>query len=59
MEAFHNEFPNAGHGYRFFKYAIVGGATLLLPPQWFYYVRDMYAKQELGRLRERFFRMGD
>jgi hypothetical protein len=58
MEAFHSEFPNAGLGYRFFKYAIVGGTTLLLPPQWFYHMRGMYAKQELGRLRDHFFKMG-
>ena len=53
MQAFHSEYRHPSPGYRFFKYAIVGGSTLLLPPRWFYYMRDRYSKRELGRLRDR------
>src|SRR6516164_2639118 len=53
MQAFHSEYRHPSPGYKFFKYAIVGGSTLLLPPRWFYYVRDRYSKRELGRLRDR------
>ena len=53
MQVFHSEYRHPSPGYRFFKYAIVGGSTLLLPPRWFYYMRDRYSKRELGRLRDR------
>ena len=53
MQAFHSENRHPSLGYSFFKYAIVGVSTLLLPPRWFYYMRDQYSKRELGRLRDR------
>ena len=53
MDAFHLVYKHPSVGYRFFKYGIVGAATLLLPPRWFYYMRDLYWKRELGRLRDR------
>jgi glycosyltransferase involved in cell wall biosynthesis len=53
MQAFHSEYRHPSPGYSFFKYAIVGVSTLLLPPRWFYYMRDQYSKREMGRLRDR------
>jgi glycosyltransferase involved in cell wall biosynthesis len=53
MQAFHSEYRRPNPGYSFFKYVIVGGSTLLLPPRWFYYMRDQYSKRQLGRLRDR------
>jgi len=53
MQAFHSEYRHPSPGYKFFKYVIVGASTLLLPPRWFYYIRDQYSKRELGRLRDR------
>jgi hypothetical protein len=54
VDAFHFECTHPSVGYRFFKYAIVGGATLLLSPRWFYQTRGLYGRLELGRLRDRF-----
>ncbi len=56
MQAFHESFKNPSAGYRLFKYVVVGAATLLLPPQRFYGIRDWYAKRELGRSRNRVLR---
>ena len=53
MQAFHSEYRHPSPGYRFFKYAIVGVSTLLLPPRWFYYMRSQYSKRDLGHLRDR------
>lgn len=53
MRSFHLEHPNPGGRYRLFKYLVVGGATLLLPPRIFYRLRDWYGRQGLGRWRER------
>ncbi|HXN50674.1 MAG TPA: glycosyltransferase family 2 protein [Candidatus Acidoferrum sp.] len=55
MEAFHASFKNPSAGYRLFKYLIVGAATLLLPPQHFYKLRDWYAERQLGRYRRQLF----
>jgi len=56
MDAFHLERTHPSVGYRFFKYAIVGGATLLLSPRRFYQMRGLYGRLELGRLRDRFWK---
>jgi hypothetical protein len=32
---------------------VVGAATMLMPPEQFYEMRNWYAKRELGRYRER------
>ena len=53
MQAFHYEYRRPSPGYSFFKYAIVGVSTLLLPPRWFYYMRSQYSKRDLGHLRDR------
>lgn len=53
MQAFRESAKNPSAAYRAFKYAVVGAATLLLPPQRFYEMRNWYAKRELGRYRER------
>ena len=58
MRAFAAERTNAGAGYRLFKYAVTGGATLLLSPRVFYRLRDWYARENLGRLRERVVKAG-
>jgi glycosyltransferase involved in cell wall biosynthesis len=49
MRIFHSEFKNPRIGYLLYKYLIVGGATLLLPPRKFYELRDWYAQENLGR----------
>jgi glycosyltransferase involved in cell wall biosynthesis len=53
MQAFHAEFKNPSVAYRLFKYVVVGGATLVLPPRRFYGIREWYAQRELGRVRDR------
>jgi glycosyltransferase involved in cell wall biosynthesis len=50
------ETVGASFQYRLFKYFVVGGATLLLPPRQFYRVRDWYARRNLGAVREQFAR---
>lgn len=52
MRSFHSEFKNPSAAYRLFKYLVVGGATLLLPPKRFYAARDWYGRHRLGRVRE-------
>jgi len=56
MRVFRSGFRQAGIGYRLFKYLLVGGATLLVSPQHFYQARDWYARRNLGRVRELFFK---
>jgi glycosyltransferase involved in cell wall biosynthesis len=51
-----NENPSAA--YLFYKYAIMGAATLLLPPKQFYKLHDWYAKRRLGRYRDLLFKAG-
>jgi glycosyltransferase involved in cell wall biosynthesis len=53
MKAFHAEFKNPSVAYRLFKYVVVGGATLVLPPRRFYGIREWYGQRELGRVRDR------
>jgi glycosyltransferase involved in cell wall biosynthesis len=57
MRAFHSEHQNPGIGYRLFKYLGVGAATFLLPPPMFYEAARWYARHDLRRLRERFFKI--
>ena len=45
--------------YRLFKYAVVGAATLAIPPRTFYRLREWYGRQNLGRLREYFATSGE
>jgi len=59
MRSFRSEFRNPSLGYRLFKYAVVGGATLALPPRQFYNARDWYGRRNLGRLRDRLFKAGE
>jgi glycosyltransferase involved in cell wall biosynthesis len=56
LRSFRAEHRNPTMAYRLFKYLGVGAATLLLPPRQFYRMRDWYAQQNLGRLREQFAR---
>lgn len=56
IRSFRSEYRNPTLSYRLFKYAVVGAATLLLPPRTFYKVRDWYGQRNLGRLREQFAR---
>jgi glycosyltransferase involved in cell wall biosynthesis len=53
MQAFHSEFKNPSIGYGVFKYVVTGLPMLLLPPRLFYRLRDWYAKENLGRFRDR------
>lgn len=56
MRSFHCEYKNPTLSYRLFKYVVVGAATLLLPPQQFYKMRNWYARRNLARVREEFAR---
>jgi hypothetical protein len=56
MRSFHSGFKNPSLSYRLFQYGIVGAATLLLPPQRFYRMREWYWRRNLGRIRELFAR---
>lgn len=56
MRAFRATYKKPSVGYRLFKYAVVGAATLALPVRSFYKLRDWYAGRKLGPLRERLFR---
>ncbi len=58
MRVFHSDFKKPSIGYLLFKYLVMGGATLLLPPQRFYQMRDWYARHNLGRFRGWFVRGG-
>ena len=58
MRSFRADFKNPSMGYFLFKYFVVGGATLLLPPRRFYQARDWYAKRKLGRFREQLCKTG-
>jgi len=51
------EYTNPTMRYRLFKYLVVGGATLLLPPHQFYKFRDWYGRHNLGQVREQFARI--
>lgn len=44
LRSFHVNNRNSGLSRRVFTYAILGGATLLMPPRAFYKVRDWYSK---------------
>ena len=54
MRAFHCEHKNPTLGYRLFKYTVVGGASLLLPPRKFHKMRAWYTQHNLRRVREKF-----
>jgi glycosyltransferase involved in cell wall biosynthesis len=56
MDSFREEFEDASLQYRLFKYLVVGGATLAMPPQYFYRLRNWYAERRLGHHRERLLR---
>jgi len=56
MQCFQYEFKNPSVGYRLFKYLVVGAATLLLPPQRFYKLRDWCAQGDLRRYRDLLFK---
>ena len=58
MRAFRSEFKKPSVGYLLFKYLVMGGATLLLPPRQFYEARDWYAQRKLGRVRDWLFKSG-
>lgn len=58
LRALEAEVPSASASYRLFKYVVVGGATLLLPPRLFYRARDWYGQRNLGRVRELVFKKG-
>jgi glycosyltransferase involved in cell wall biosynthesis len=51
MRAFRSQYENPDFAYSLFTYLVVGSATLLLPPQRFYAVRDWYGQKNLGRRR--------
>jgi len=53
MRAFQVDFKKPSFAYRLFKYGVTGAPMLLLPPRVFYRMRDWYAKENLGRLRDR------
>ena len=53
MDSFREEFEDASLQYRLFKYLVVGTATLAMPPQYFYRLRDWYAERQIGHHRER------
>jgi glycosyltransferase involved in cell wall biosynthesis len=55
---FHAEFRKPSLGYLLFKYLLMAPAALLLPPQRFYQARDWYARRNLGRVRDWFFKAG-
>jgi glycosyltransferase involved in cell wall biosynthesis len=50
MRIFHSEFENPRMAYLVYKYAVVGSATLVLPPRKFYKLRDWIALQRNRRL---------
>lgn len=54
MGSFRSQFQNPSLLYRLFKYLIVAPATLLVPPRHFYRMRQMYARWNLARIREKF-----
>jgi glycosyltransferase involved in cell wall biosynthesis len=56
MRSFRSTYKNPSLGYRLFKYLVVAPATLALPPRRFYELRDWYARQNLGRFRDWFFK---
>ena len=52
MRIFHLEFENPRIGYLLYKYLVVGAATLLLKPMYFYKLRDWVARQDLEKFRK-------
>ena len=54
MRHFRYTYKDPSVGYSLFKYAVVGAATLSVPPRQFYRLRDWYGRKNLGRLREYF-----
>jgi glycosyltransferase involved in cell wall biosynthesis len=56
MDSFREEFEDASLQYRLFKYLVVGGATLAMPPKYFYRLRNWYAESRIGHYRERLLR---
>ena len=56
IQCFHRAFKNPTFAYRVYKYIVVAAATMLLPPQRFYKLRQWYAKHKLGRYRNKFLR---
>jgi glycosyltransferase involved in cell wall biosynthesis len=59
MRHFRCTYKEPSFSYSLFKYAVVGGATLAIPPRTFYRLREWYGRQNLGRLREYFATSGD
>jgi glycosyltransferase involved in cell wall biosynthesis len=53
MRAFHADYKDPSIAYLLFKFLVMGPATLMLPPRLFYKLRAWYAKQDLGRIRNR------
>lgn len=51
LRAFQVEHQNPTAPYTLFKWLVVGGASLLLPPKLFYKGRDYYGRRNLGQLR--------
>jgi glycosyltransferase involved in cell wall biosynthesis len=56
MQAFRLSIKRPSLAYRAFKYCLVGAATMILPSQQFYRMRNWYAERQLGRYRERVLR---
>jgi glycosyltransferase involved in cell wall biosynthesis len=56
MRSFQLTCRNPSVAYRFYKYAIMGAATLVLPPRQFYRVKDWYARKQMGRYRDLVFK---
>ena len=56
MRSFRLTYTNPSAAYRFYKYAIMGAATLLLPPRQFYRLKDWYARKQMGRFRDLVFK---
>ncbi|MGB2670082.1 MAG: glycosyltransferase family A protein [Candidatus Acidiferrum sp.] len=56
MQCFHRAYKNPTFAYRLYKYFVLATATMLLPPQRFYKLRQWYANHELGRYRNWFLR---
>jgi glycosyltransferase involved in cell wall biosynthesis len=59
MRHFRYTFKDPSFGYSLFKYAVVGAATLAIPPRTFYQLREWYGRQKLGRFREYFAASGE
>src|SRR2546423_2930408 len=58
MKGFQLASRNPGLAYRFYKYAVMGTATLLLPPRQVYRLKDWDARKQRGRYRDLVFKAG-